>query len=382
MKFIISLIALLVWVQGGNARYNPEAARLYDQGLRALSQGEAEKAKVALEKAVALDSTLADAHCVLGLIYKDASEFQTAVESFRHAITAYADYIEAYYELGDALLIQLGAPAKAIEVLRQAVMLDGEHARARTLLGIAYFREHELEAARTELQEAIRLNPISEAAHYTLGLVLLEKEEWNAAIAVFQRVLELDRLHTKAHFSLGTAYRRIGKIAEAREILQRFETLSLQEEKLMHLERYVEQEPDNAAAWYEVGRLELKRQKWNKARVALEHYIRLAPEEIRGYEMLGYLYFQQQKYRQALSMYQNVIQRQPDVATYRNSLGGVYVMLEQYTEAIKQYEVAIRLEPSEARFYLNLSKAYRLAGDAAAADTTYQEYERLRAHSK
>ena len=36
-------------------RYHPEAARLYDAGLRALAHGDQEKAKTALEQAVTLD---------------------------------------------------------------------------------------------------------------------------------------------------------------------------------------------------------------------------------------------------------------------------------------------------------------------------------------
>ncbi len=378
MKFIMSILTLLVSVQDGYARYDSEAARLYDVGLRALAHGEQEKAQIALEEAVTVDSTLADGHYVLGLIYQGAEKFYAAVNAFRRAIVADTDYIEAYCELGEVLLIQLGNPAKAMAVLQKAVALNSEHARARTLLGIAYFREHQLDDALKALQRAIKLNPISQTAYDTLGLVLLEKEEWNAAISVLQKLLELNRFHATAHFSLGTAYRRIGKITEARETLHRFEVLSIEDEQLRHIERYVQQEPNDATGWYELGRFALNRQQWEQARVALERYVSLDSKAIRGYEMLGYLYFQQQDYSQALSLYQNVIQHKPDVATYRNSLGGVYVMLKRYPEAIEQYETAIRLEPSEARFYLNISEAYRLSGESVMAESAYQVYERLK----
>ena len=363
-------------------RYHPEAARLYDAGVRALTHGEPEKAQTALEKAVELDESIADAHCILGVIYKGAEEIHAAAEAFQRATIADENYIEAYYELGDVLLIHLGDTAQATQVLQKAVAIDADHARARTLLGIAYFRDNLTDAAINELQHAIKLDPTSQIAHYTLGTAFLQQEAWQSAIDTFKKLIEMDPFHAKAHFSLGTAYRRIGEIEVARKRLQRFEGLSVEEEQLTQLKRFVQQNPTDAEAWYRLGRIQLKRQLWREAIQSLERYVTLAPQETRGYEALGYVHFQQQNYKQAAAMYQKVIQQKPNVATYRNSLGGTYLMLEQYPKAIEQYQTAIHLKPSEPRFYLNLSKAYELAGAQAEAEKTYKEYERLTSKSK
>ena len=363
-------------------QYNPEAARLYDAGLRALTHGEQEKARATLEKAVALDASLADAHCVLGLIYSGFEKYRDAAEAFQCALSADENYIEAYCELGDVLLIQLGDLTKAKEVLQKVIAMDASHARARTLLGIAYFRENAIDAAIQELQKAVELNPTSRTARYTLATALLQKEAWTPAIDTLKALIEIDPFHAKAHFSLGMAYRRIGEIEAARENLQRFETLSVEEEQLTHLKRFVRQAPNNAEALYRLGRLQLKRALWHEATQSLERYIALAPQETRGYEALGYAHFQQQNYKQTVAMYLKVVQQKPDVATYRNSLAGAYLMLEQYPEAIAHYQTAIRLKPSEPRFYLNLSKAYERSGAQSEAEKIYQEYERLTAKSK
>ncbi len=376
------LISLHVSLAIAAPRYNPEAARLYDAGLRALTYGDQEQARATLEKAVTLDASLADAHCVLGLIYSGFEKYRDAAEAFQRAVSADENYIEAYCELGDVLLIQLGDIAKAKTVLQKAITLDGAHARARTLLGIAYFRENSTDAAIQELQKAVKLNPASQTARYTLATAFLQKEAWTPAIDTLKTLIEIDPFHAKAHFSLGTAYRRIGEIEAARENLRRFETLSVEEEQLTHLKRFTRQAPTNAEAWYQLGRLQLKRELWNEATQSLERYITLAPQETQGYEALGYAYFQQQNYKQTVAMYQKVIQQKPDVATYRNSLAGAYLMLEQYPEAIAQYQAAIRLQPSEPRFYLNLSKAYERSGAQSAAEKTYREYERLTSQSK
>ena len=379
------ILALLILFQTSFAiaapRYHPEAARLYDIGLRALAHGDQEKARTALEETIALDASLADAHCVLGLIYKGAEETHAAADAFRQAILADRNYIEAYYELGDVLLVHLGDTAQATQVLQKIVAMDPDHARTRTLLGTAYFRDNLTDAAIRELQHAITLDPTSQAAHYTLGNALLQQEAWQSAIDTFKELIELDPFHAKAHFSLGTAYRRIGETERAQRNLQRFEVLSIEEEQLTHLKRFVRLNPTNTEAWYRLGRIQLKRQRYAEATQSLERYIALAPQETRGYEALGYAHFQQQHYKQTVTMYQKVVQQKPNVATYRNSLAGAYLMLEQYSEAIAQYQTAIHLKPSEPRFYLNLSKAYELAGAHIEAEKTYQEYERLTSKS-
>ena len=385
MKLFKYTLTLLIFLHAllaiGAPRYHPEAARLYDIGLRALTHGEQEKAQTALEEAVALDASLADAHCVLGLIYKGAEEIHAAAEAFRQATIADENYIEAYYELGDVLLIHLGDTARATQVLQKAVAIDADHARSRTLLGIAYFRDNLTDAAISELQHAIKLDPTSLMARYTLGTVFLQQEAWQSAIDTFKKLIEIDPFHVKAHFSLGTAYRRTGKIEVAQESLQRFEVLSIEKEQLTHLKRFVQRNPNNSDAWYRLGRIQLKRQLWHEATQSLERSVALAPQETRGYEALGYVHFQRQDYPKAKTMYEKVIAHKPNVATYRNSLGGVCLMLEAYTEAIAQYEMAIQLEPDEPRFYLNLSKAYELAGAHTESKKVYKEYERLTSKS-
>ena len=380
--FLILLIFLQTSLAISAPRYHPEAARLYDIGLRALTHGAEEKAQTALEQAVEHDASLADAHYVLGLIYKGTEEFHAAAEAFQRATIADENYIDAYYEFGDVLLVYLADPVQAIQALQKAVMMDADHARARTLLGTAYFRENLTDAAIRELQHAIKLDPASPSAYDTLGTALLQKEAWQSAIDVFKKLIEIDPFHAKAHFSLGTAYRRIGEIGMAQKSLQHFERLSIEEEQLTHLKRFVQQNTGDPEAWYRLGRIQLRRQLWNDATQSLERYVTLTPGETRGYEALGYAHFQQQNYSRAKVMYQKVIAHKPHVATYRNSLGGVYLMLEAYTEAIAQYRTAIHLKPSEPRFYLNLSKAYELAGEHVEAAKIYQEYERLTSKSK
>ena len=60
-KYTLTLLIFLHTLLAiGAPRFHPEAARLYDAGVRALTHGNEKKARTNLEKAVKLDGSIAD----------------------------------------------------------------------------------------------------------------------------------------------------------------------------------------------------------------------------------------------------------------------------------------------------------------------------------
>lgn len=359
-----------------------QATAFYEEGMRALDQRDHVTAFEAFRRAVSLDSSLANAHYALGMLYKERKAWKESSRSFQAATEAYPNYIEAYCELGEVYLQALAQVTEATHSLEKAVQLAPKHARARRLLGTAYLRDNRSDAAIRELLHAVELKPDDEKALYTLGLTYLQQSRFDEAIDCFKQAIKLNPFHAQAHFNLGNSYLRIGKPAEGRVALQTFQKLSMETEQTTHLKRLVRQYPKRAELWYQLGQLQMKRKEWRLAATSFEKCIALEPKQARGYEARGYIYYQRGNYEEALTMYLASVQYQPDNATYRNSLAGMYMMLERYQKAIDQYQQAIRLKPSEARFHLHLSKACKLVGDEAKADEAYHRYEQLKAKSR
>lgn len=73
-----------------------------------------------------------------------------------------------------------------------------------------------------ELRELLELEPDDPELRYVLGMHLLEDADGDPreAIQHFQAVLRHDPRHVASHLALGQAYMRIGKEAEARQILE------------------------------------------------------------------------------------------------------------------------------------------------------------------
>jgi tetratricopeptide (TPR) repeat protein len=354
-----------------------QAARAYDEGQRAIFHRDYEKAQAAFERAVALDSSLADGHYYLRMVYGTQQQWHRAAQAFQQATIADPNYIEAFYKLGDTYLKVLARASEAVPPLQRAVQMDPHHAESHRLLGLAYFRQQRLDDSINELQRAIELDPSRGEAFYTLGLAYFQLGAFESASVHFRQIIEKDPFHAKAYLSLGNCYRRMDRLQDGEQALVTFQRLTREEEEMEHLQGLVGSDATNHDAWYQLGRVQLRRAQWSAATFAFEKCIALNPQSVRGYEALGYVYFKLKAYWKAMEVYQEVVKQRPNVATYRNSLGGIYLMNGTYPEAIEQFQTAIRLNPSESRFHLNLSKTYELAGENEKAKEEYRLYQRL-----
>ena len=146
------------------------------------------KAKMAAAQAVALDDTLAEAHCAWGLIKM----------FYDH------DWEGAKRELRRAIELNPGAPLP--------------HQRYGTYLTIFGRFEESL----TEFRVAQELNPLDLQISVNLASTLSLMKKHGESISLLRQTLELEPNFRTAHYALGCAYRRQANYATA---LQEFEQL-------------------------------------------------------------------------------------------------------------------------------------------------------------
>ena len=109
------------------------------------------RARQAAERALALDSTLAEAHASLGEIkfYSDW-DWPDAERRFKEAIRHDPDYATAHQWYAE-LLALTGRPAEAIDAGRRAVQLDPVSAAAGNALAMAFLSARKFDDAITQL---------------------------------------------------------------------------------------------------------------------------------------------------------------------------------------------------------------------------------------
>ena len=372
LSFLIFLsIACLAPAKEGNQ--SDKAARAYEAGLQALTQGKNLEAFTAFQRAVELDPTLADSHYQLGVLYGKQSRWKPAIDALQTAINLTPDFAPAHVRLGEAYLIGMASAKEATEPLERALQLQPDLARARRLLGEAYLRQDRIDDAIRHLKQ---LGQESEA-RYLLGLAYFQKEDFAQAIPHFEAVIKRKSRHAKAHFNLGNCYLRTGKIAEGRTTLRAFEKLTREEEQLSSLQRLVDNDPQRLQPRYELAELLIKRTEWELATRELKACLAIAPHDEKASELLGYIYLQTEAYLEALEVYGGLVEAHPESAIYRNSLGIVYMMQKKPRQAIGQFETATRLGTTNPQLYRNLANAYRQIGERAKAEQAYQHYRSL-----
>lgn len=104
----------------------------------------------------------------------------------------------------------------------------------------------------------------------------------------------------------------------------------------------------------------------NNPQQALEYLnkaIELQPDNAAAYGIRGYIYFSLEKYQQAIDNFSKAIQFNPTKAEYYNSRGTVYSKINQYEKAIEDYNQAILFDANDAAFYNNRAGVHLRHGD-------------------
>jgi len=157
---ILLLTSLLCGCVSSSGSGRSEAREAYVQlGLGYLQQGQTERAKVPLKKALELGGNDAQANAALALVFQREGEAELAEQYFRTALSAQPGDPRIRNNYGSFLYSQ-GQYAKAQQMFRQASAdtLYPERSRVFENLGLTALKLDQRDQAREYLEKALRLN--------------------------------------------------------------------------------------------------------------------------------------------------------------------------------------------------------------------------------
>jgi TolB-like protein/Tfp pilus assembly protein PilF len=177
------------------------------------------RARTAAQRALALDSTLAEAHTALAygtMIY--AWDWPAAEASFRRAIAANPDYATAHHWYGD-FLAGRGRLEESVREMERALALDPLSRIIGTELGWVYYLMRRNDEAEAQTRRTLALDPNYPHGSLILGLVFMAKGQYAEAIQALRRGIELGGDYDLQYAALIQAYARAGERANALKLM-------------------------------------------------------------------------------------------------------------------------------------------------------------------
>jgi serine/threonine protein kinase/tetratricopeptide (TPR) repeat protein len=179
------------------------------------------QARSAVDKALQLDPTLADAHKVRALIAMNHDwDRRGAQEALTRALQIGPGSAAAHLWNAWRLVLLERRHDEALLELEEAERLDPLDLQVKTQIGYVHHFRDDVERAIAQFEKVVALEPSFAFAHYGLGDAFTRKGHYDRAIAEFNRAIELAGRSANHVGALGYAYGRSGNIRKANEHLE------------------------------------------------------------------------------------------------------------------------------------------------------------------
>lgn len=291
------------------------------------------------DEAIRINPNYATAYTNRGVVKKATNDLKGALADYNQAIRIDPGNHEFYNNRGN-LKFQLGDFKGAIDDYSASIRINpkdflGFKNRAAARMSLNLYKD-----ALTDLNDGILINPKSGELHYTRSLVRKELGDEAGARADFLKAVELDPGYATSDLmkSAGLSSQDMPALTPAQ-----FNEQGLNKEKAGQLQaavdlyrKAVDMQPDYAEAWFN----------------------------------LGNVYGKMQRFSDAMNCLNNAIRYKGDYVEALSGRGIANASLGKTDQAIKDLTAAIRVNPDYAVAYLNRALVYLNTGkrDLACSD--------------
>jgi Flp pilus assembly protein TadD len=279
----------------------------------------------------------------LGFAENGLGKTEDSIAAYRKSVAAKPDVFESNLNLG-IQLAKAGQP-DAEQFLRAATQLTpssnvGE-GQARAWISLAHVLEkNKPDAAIASYEQAAKLQPKNPEPHLSAGLLLENENKFADAESQYKQALALDP-SSDAVTALANLYMRGRRFPEAAEYLQKL----------------VAQQPKNAAAHIQLGRVLAAEGKNDAAVTELQAGAKLAPADVSVQRDLADLYTTLSKNDQAEVVYRSLLARSPNSPDLHRSLGQSLMRERKFADAQQEFLTVVKLKPDFGEAYGDLAFA-------------------------
>jgi serine/threonine-protein kinase len=192
------------------------------------------KARSAATRALALDTTLAEAHAALGLAALHAWDFHGAEAEYKKAIALDPQYPTGHQWYGE-LFYHMGRLDSGLAEIRRAIALDPLAAIHAVALGYGLMLAGKYDDANQQFATAEELSPGLGLTRETLAESHLQMGQTAKAVAELEDAARFDSETLVTKGKLCHAYGLAGRTADARRVLKEIEARAAKERESVPL---------------------------------------------------------------------------------------------------------------------------------------------------
>jgi len=248
----------------------------------------------------------------------------------------------------------------AINDLQTVVSRMPENPVLRYNLGKALLAKGNMQAARIQFEEAIKLRPDYLLPRITLAQIYLQNNELGKVVQASQEILTYDEKNVPARLLRSRALMRLGEVKQART----------------ELAQTASQFPDMPEARLQVAALDLEEKNFKAAEESFKSlYAKF--QDPRAFLGLIETYVAQGNSAHALKLLREEIAKSPEQLEYRLALGNISVNSADYPTAIAEYKKILDKAPKSADILLRLGETYRRSGDLDGAVSNFKKAQEV-----
>jgi len=255
-----------------------------------------------------------------------------------------------YYNIGGSFYAR-GMHDRAIDCWRQTLLLDPEHPQTNARIAEAYWAKGDASLARRHYAAELAISPGDVDTLLDFGELLAEIRQYEEAAEKFRRVLEQEPDHAAAHYNLGELALKQGKFAAA--------------EKRFRMVLQIDRNYPGSHA--QMGRLLLRRKQPRQAVRHLLAELKRCGDDPDMLQAIGQMLIEARQTRRANQVLSRLVTLSPDDPHAHHNLAVSHFMLGRLQDGISHCRKALKLKPDYALAFYNLALAHLQEGSIRRA---------------
>jgi tetratricopeptide (TPR) repeat protein len=303
-----------------------------------------------------------------GLVYTELEKYQDALKVYNKANDLDRKNIKTWILLGKAYSLA-GDTKGAISVLKDAIERDEKNIFIRLELANVYMRSDSLSKAEMVITQAKDLDPKEPAAYIALGDLNFKMRVYEIARSNYVEALELNPDLLDARMKLATSYYWLAVRETNPELSSELFTRSLGE-----WNKVTQQDPKNAKAYYEQGKILFLSKNYVDAARSLNNFIILRPSGSYGRWMLAQSLEKIGRCDSAVT-HLEIVAKEIDSVRIQAQLLIARCAFDNksYQNAITLFDKASKDTALQISDYMRLGQAYLLTLDTVNALSTWEK---------